>query len=41
MSLEKFRCKNSEREVFHFKDYLCCFGRNDLWVENQGNIRNK
>ena len=34
----KVKCTNKEYEVCHFKDSLCCFGCDDLWIENNCNI---
>ncbi len=40
MNLLKLRCKNKEKEVYHDKDYLCCFGVDDLNIKNDCNILN-
>ena len=34
----KLRCKNKQKEVYHDKDYLCCFGYDDLLIANVCNI---
>ncbi len=38
MNLLKLRCTDKEKEVYHYKDFLCCFGMNDLWIHNYCNI---
>jgi hypothetical protein len=34
----KLRCTNKENEVYHIKDWLCCFGSFDLEIEDDCNI---
>ena len=39
--LIKLRCTDKEEEVYHYKDYLCSFGWNDLFIDNDCNINYK
>ena len=38
MNLLKLRCINKQREVYHDKYCLCCFGWRDLLIMNDCNI---
>ena len=37
----KLRCTNIHREVYHHKDYLCCFGGSDLNIYSDCNLNYK
>ncbi len=39
MNLIKLRCKNKQREAYHDKDFLCCFGWKDIWIKSDCNIK--
>jgi hypothetical protein len=36
----QLKCKNKKSEVSHLKDWLCCFGDNDLFINNDCNMNN-
>ena len=38
MNFIKLRCTDKEKEVFHDEFWLCCFGRDDLWIWYDCNI---
>ena len=36
--LIKFNCSNRLKEVYHHQEWLCCFGKGDLYIRNDLNI---